>query len=135
MCGEKEVAEKKKLARWLKILLISLGIFFLALGFIGIFIPVLPTTPFVLLAAALFARSSEKFYQWLIKNRFFGQYVKDYREGKGVPLRVKMGAILLLWVTIGLSIVFGVEIFWVRILLIAVALGVTIHIAMIKRKE
>ena len=135
MCGEKEVAEKKKRARWLKILLISLGIFFLALGFIGIFIPVLPTTPFVLLAAALFARNSEKFYQWLIKNRFFGQYVKDYREGKGVPLRVKMGAILLLWVTIGLSIVFGVEIFWVRILLIAVALGVTIHIAMIKRKE
>ena len=77
--------ERSGMSRWLKIFLISLGVFFICLGFVGIFIPVLPTTPFVLLSAALFARSSERFYRWLITNRFFGQYLKDYREGRGVP--------------------------------------------------
>ena len=133
MPEDKKIHKKKKLNRWLKVLLISVGVFLIGLGFIGIFIPVLPTTPFVLLSAALFARSSDRFYRWLIENRFFGQYIKDYREGKGVPLRVKMGAILLLWITIALSIIFGIDTMWIRILLILIAVGVTVHIAMIKR--
>jgi uncharacterized membrane protein YbaN (DUF454 family) len=135
MPEELKKTEKQVMSKWLRALLISLGVIFIGLGSIGIFIPVLPTTPFVLLAAALFARSSDRFYRWLIGNRFFGKYIKDYREGRGVPIRVKMGAILLLWITIGLSIIFGVEILWVRILLVVVAVGVTIHIAMIKNTK
>jgi uncharacterized membrane protein YbaN (DUF454 family) len=127
--------EKKIMKPWLRVLLIFLGVFFIGLATLGIFIPVLPTTPFLLLSAALFARSSDRFYRWLIENRFFGRYIKDYREGKGVPIKVKMGAIIILWVTICLSIVFGVEILWVRILLVVVAIGVTIHIAMIKNPK
>jgi uncharacterized membrane protein YbaN (DUF454 family) len=127
--------EKKIKKTWLRVLLISLGVLFIGLASLGIFIPVLPTTPFLLLSAALFARSSDRFYRWLIGNRFFGKYIKDYREGKGVPIKVKMGAIIILWVTICLSIIFGVEILWVRIILVMVAVGVTIHIAMIKNTK
>jgi uncharacterized membrane protein YbaN (DUF454 family) len=130
-----EKNEKKIMKTWLRVLLISLGVFFIGLASLGIFIPVLPTTPFLLLSAALFARSSDRFYRWLIGNRFFGKYIKDYREGKGVPIKVKMGAIIILWVTICLSIIFGVEILWVRIILVIVAVGVTIHIAMIKNTK
>jgi len=135
MYEEKVVVKQKKLNKWLRVLLISLGIFFIGLGFIGIFIPILPTTPFVILSAALFAKSSDRFYRWLVGNRLFGRYIKNYREGRGVPLRVKIVAILLLWITISLSIIFGVEILWVRILLILIATGVTVHISMIKKSR
>jgi uncharacterized membrane protein YbaN (DUF454 family) len=135
MPEELKMTEKKIMSKWLRALLISLGVLFIGLASLGIFIPVLPTTPFLLLSAALFARSSDRFYRWLIENRFFGKYIKDYREGKGVPIKVKMGAIIILWVTICLSIIFGVEILWVRIILMAVAVGVTIHIAMIKNAK
>ena len=135
MSKQKEEIKKKKLSQWLKVLLIALGIFFMGLGFVGIFVPVLPTTPFVLLSAALFARSSDRFYRWLIGNRFFGRYIKNYREGKGLPLRVKLSAIIILWITIALSIVFGVEILAVQIMLVMVGIGVTVHIAMIKKSK
>jgi uncharacterized protein len=127
--------KKKPLCRWIRILFITLGIFSLCLGLIGIFIPILPTTPFVLLSAALFARSSDWFYRLLIENRLFGRYIRDYRQGKGVPIKVKTGAIIILWITIGLSIYFAVEMLWLRILLAAVAAGVTLHIASIRKKD
>ena len=115
-----------------KILLIASGTFFIGVGIIGIFIPVLPTTPFLLLSAALYARSSQRFYNWLISNRIFGKFIKDYREGKGIPLKVKIITIILLWITIGCSAIFAIDIFWVRIILIIIAAGVTIHIIRIK---
>jgi uncharacterized protein len=127
--------EKKPLYRRIRVLLMTLGVFSLCLGLIGIFIPILPTTPFVLLSAALFARSSDRFYRLLMENRLFGRYIKDYRQGKGVPIKVKTGAIIILWITIGLSIFFAIEILWIRILLAAVAAGVTLHIASIKKKD
>ena len=68
-----------------KILLITSGTFFIGVGLMGIFLPILPTTPFLLISAALYARSSTRFYNWLINNRIFGQYIKNYREGKGIP--------------------------------------------------
>ena len=135
MPEEKKEKKNKKQNKWLKALLISLGVFFIGLGAIGIFIPVLPTTPFILLSAALFARSSDRFYRWLVGNRVFGKYIKDYREGKGVPLKVKISAISILWITISLSIVFGVEMLIIRILLVLVGIGVSIHIAMIKKPK
>lgn len=115
---------------WIRRVLIVAGFLFVGLGILGIFLPVLPTTPFLLLAAACFARSSQKFYNWLLNNRWFGRYIRNYREGKGIPLRVKVMTISLLWVTILISAYF-VSIIYVRIFLILVAIGVTIHVARI----
>ena len=67
------------------------------------FVPVLPTTPFLLLAAICYARSSERFYHWLLNNRWFGEYLKNYREGRGIPLREKTLTVLALWLTIGFT--------------------------------
>ena len=106
----------------------------MGVGIIGIFIPILPTTPFLLLAAACYMRSSERFYQWLTNNRIFGAYVRNYIEGRGMPVRIKIFTIVLLWLAIGLSIAFGVQNTTIRVVLICVAIGVTIHIYLIKKK-
>jgi uncharacterized membrane protein YbaN (DUF454 family) len=116
-------------------LLIGAGTLSTGIGIIGIFIPILPTTPFLLLAAACYMRSSERFYQWLIHNRIFGAYVRNYIEGRGMPTRIKIFTILLLWLTIGLSITFGVQNIVIRIILICIAIGVTAHIALIKKRK
>lgn len=115
-----------------KVILIVAGTFFVVLGIIGIFIPILPTTPFILLAAALYSRSSQKFYQWIIKNKFVGIHIKNYKEGKGVPLIIKILSIALLWITLVCSALFVVEILFIRIIMLLIAIGVTIHIAFIK---
>jgi len=118
-----------------KRLLIGAGTLSTGLGIIGIFIPILPTTPFLLLAAACYMRSSERFYQWLINNRMFGAYVRNYIEGRGMPVKMKIFTILLLWLTIGLSIAFGVQNIAIRIVLICIAIGVTAHIGLIKKRK
>ena len=115
-------------------LLIGAGTLCVGVGIIGIFVPILPTTPFLLLAAACYMRSSERFYQWLVNNRIFGAYVTNYIEGRGMPVRMKIFTILLLWVAIGLSIAYGVQNTVVRIVLVCVAIGVTTHVCLIKRK-
>lgn len=107
---------------------IGLGTFFVVLGTIGIFLPLLPTTPFLLLAAACYARGSRKFYDWLLNNRWFGDYIRNYREKKGIPLKIKVLSISFLWVTIGYSTLFIIDIPLVRIILILIAIGVSIHI-------
>jgi uncharacterized membrane protein YbaN (DUF454 family) len=98
------------------------------LGVIGILVPVLPTTPFLLVAAFFFARSSDRFYHWLVNNRWFGEYIRNYREGRGIPLREKVVALTLMWLTIILAVIYTVEAWWVRTLLVAIAIGVTIHL-------
>lgn len=80
-------------------------------------------------------RSSERFYNWLLNNRMFGVYLKNYIEGKGMPFRIKLWTIALLWVTIGCTLLFAIDNFAIRIVLILVAIGVTIHVALIKRKH
>jgi len=108
--------------------LIIAGTLLVGLGIIGILMPVLPTTPFLLLAAACYARSSQRFYHWLLNNKWFGNYIKNYIQRKGVPLKVKILAITWLWITIGFSVVFAVDVFLVRLILIVIAIGVSIHI-------
>lgn len=115
-----------------RIVFISLGIFFVALGVAGIFIPVLPTTPFLILSAALFARSSKRFYDWLLSNRLFGKILRGYRRGKGIPVKVKIYLLVLLWLTLSISAYFSWHIFYIPIILLFVGIGVTIHILMIK---
>jgi uncharacterized membrane protein YbaN (DUF454 family) len=116
-------------------ILIGAGTLSTGLGIIGIFVPILPTTPFLLLAAACYMRSSERFYQWLVNNRIFGAYVRNYIEGKGMPVKIKMFTILLLWLTIALTIVFGVQNIVIKIVLICIAVGVTAHIALIRKRK
>lgn len=96
------------------------------------FLSVLPATPFLLLAAAFYARSSQRFYNWLMNNKWFGNYIKNYHEGRGVPLKFKIFTIALLWITILTSIYFIINNFWIEIILIIIAIGVTIHIITIK---
>jgi len=120
---------RKGLARTL---LIVAGTLCVALAILGMFLPVLPTTPFLLLATACYARSSERFYRWLLTNRWCGKYVRNYRDGKGIPLKQKVLTVLLLWLTIGYAAWFVVTVWWARGILFGVALGVTIHIMRIK---
>ncbi len=121
-----------RLVRWG---LISAGTFFVVLGFLGILIPLLPTTPFLLLAAACYARGSRRFYDWLLNNRLFGKYIKDYIAGRGIPFRTKVLSISLLWLTIGYSTLFVMPLFFGKIVLVFIAVTVTIHILKIKTVE
>jgi uncharacterized protein len=120
---------KEKLTRYI---LIAAGSISLALGMIGIFVPVLPTTPFLLLAAACYLRSSQKFYDWLLNNRYFGSYIRNYLEGRGMPLAVKIYTIAFLWIAIGISAFFLYREMVLVIILALVAVGVTLHIALLK---
>ncbi len=117
---------------WIRIPLIVTGTLFVGLGILGIFMPVLPTTPFLLLAAACYARSSQRFYDWLLTNKWFGNYIRNYLQGKGVSLKVKVLTIALLWLTIGCSVTFAVQVFLVRLILILIAIGVSIHILSVR---
>ena len=115
-------------------LLITAGTLSLAVGIIGIAVPVLPTTPFLLLAAGCYLRSSQRFYNWLMANRLFGAYIRNYIEGRGIPLKVKIFIIALLWVTIGISI-WLVANWVVTVILLIVAAGVTLHIIFIRVRQ
>ena len=112
----------------MKKFLIVLGFLSLILGIIGIVIPLLPTTPFLLLAAACFLKGSDRLYQWLMNHRLFGDYIRNFREHKAIPLRTKIFAISLLWITILFSIFFVVRLIYLRVLLAAIAIAVTAHI-------
>ncbi|MHC4479590.1 MAG: YbaN family protein [Planctomycetota bacterium] len=104
------------------------GVLAVVLGAIGVFVPLLPTTPFLLLAAACFIRSSEPLYTWLIHHRWFGSYIRNYREHRAVTLHAKVVALVLLWTVIGYSALVVVSSWWLRLALALVAVGVTIHL-------
>ena len=86
-----------------KYLCLAVGSLALALGVIGIFVPMWPTTPFLLLAAACFVRSSDRLYAWLLEHERLGPYVRDFRSGKGIPRRAKVVMLVTMWVTSQLS--------------------------------
>ena len=111
-----------------KALYILMGSISLGLGFLGLFLPVLPTTPFLLLTAWLFAKSSPRLYHWLITNKYFGKYIRRYREGLGIPLKTKIVAVSSLWLTILSSAYFFVTATILKILLLVIASIVTYHI-------
>ena len=114
--------------KYLRVLLVILGTVFTGVGILGILVPVLPTTPLLLLAAVCYARSSDRLYNWLLENRWFGRYIKDYIQNKGIRLHIKVFTITLLWTAIGVSAVFAVESLVVRIVLVVIAIGVTWHL-------
>lgn len=100
-----------------KAFFVSCGSLSLGLGIIGIILPLLPTTPFLLLSAACYAKSSERLYHWLLENKYFGSYIKNYRAGKGIPLKAKITAVSVLWLSLSFTIVFVVPLVAVKILL------------------
>ena len=102
---KKKLEDKKSKYLIIRILLIILGSIFVAIGAIGILVPGLPTTPFMILAAACYIRSSNKLYNWLIKNKLFGKHIKNIREGKGIPIRVKIFAQVMMTTFIFLAII------------------------------
>ena len=97
----------------------------------GLVLPLLPTTPFLLLAAWCFARSSPRFHAWLIGHPVFGPIIAAYRDRRGMSVRLKIGTLCSLWLAIGASI-WLVPIVWVRVILLIIAAGVTIHILRFK---
>jgi len=111
------------------------GTFFLSLGIVGIVIPLLPTTPFLLLAAACYLRGSARMHRWILTNRYFGEYLRDYQAGRGMPWKNKIVTVSLLWAVIAFSAVFATSSTIIRIVLLVVAVGVTIHILTLKTKR
>jgi uncharacterized membrane protein YbaN (DUF454 family) len=125
-----EISEKGR-----KTLYIISGSISLVLGTLGIFLPLLPTTPFYLLTAWLYMRGSSKLYDKVMSNRFFGTIVQNFQEDKAIPLKIKIIAVSILWCSILFSAFWAVSIWWVRLILFAIAIGVTIHIFSYKTKK
>lgn len=92
-----------------RVLLVIAGSVFVVLGVIGAFLPVLPTTPFLLLAAACYARASTRFYNFLLNNRSFGPTILEWQRHRSIPWRTKLWAIALMTVTLSSSIIFFVR--------------------------
>lgn len=116
----------------MKTLYIVLGSISLALGILGIFLPLLPTTPFLLLTAALYFRGSEHLYQWLLRHPQLGTYIRNFRENKAIPLRAKITSLSLLWGTLLYGIFFLVSHTWIQCLLALLAVAVSYHILSFK---
>ena len=112
----------------MRILLIIIGTFSVAAGVVGILLPLVPTTPFLLLAAWCFARSSERFYSLLVNNRWLGPYIRNYRDGRGMTLRAKVSTLSVLWIAMIIGAGFVVPILWARLLLVGIGVGVTVFL-------
>lgn len=113
-------------SRWMRLLFLVAGSICVALGVVGLFLPLLPTTPFLLLAAACYARGSQRFYDWLLANRTFGPLIHEWRTHRSIPYRTKLSAIALMSATLAVSIVFFVDPMWLKIALAAMGLGLAI---------
>ena len=117
----------------MRVFLIIVGSLSLVLGIVGIFVPMLPTTPFLLLSAAAWVKASPKLYKWLMNHKLFGEYIRNYREHRAIPLRAKIISVSLLWLTIGYCIFAVVdEWWWAQVLLAIVAIAVSWHILSFK---
>lgn len=108
-------------------LLVAVGTVSLALGIAGIFLPLLPTTPFLLLASACYARSNERLHQWLLNHGRLGAYIRAFEEGRGLPVRAKVLSIAVLWASMGYTL-YVVSSPWGRAGLVALGLGVTFYL-------
>lgn len=107
---------------------VVLGILFCVLGVIGIFVPLLPTTPFLLLSAALFFRSSPRLYHLLLNYPHLGPYIRNFREHKAIPLRIKIISVSLVWLTILHAVFFLLDYWILEILLLILAVCISVYI-------
>lgn len=117
----------------MRIFLIIVGGVSLVLGILGMFLPLLPTTPFLLLSAAVWVKASPALYQWLLNHKVFGEYIRNFREHRAIPLRVKIISVSLVWLTIGYCIFAVVdEWWWAQMLMTLLAIGISWHILSFK---
>ncbi|MCL2547074.1 MAG: YbaN family protein [Oscillospiraceae bacterium] len=116
------------------LLLLCLGFFCLSLGAIGIVLPGLPTTPFVILAAICFSKSSPRIYAWLKRTKYFGPYIEHYRTKQGVSKRLKAVSIAVVWLSLAISM-FILQAIWAYTLLSLVGICVTVHIVLIRARR
>ena len=132
----------------MKILYTIVGTTSLILGIIGIFLPLLPTTPFLLLTAAMYFRSSPRLYywltaalyfkgsprlyNWLLNHRHFGPYIRNFREHKAIPLHAKIVSVSLIWITLSYCAIWILPYIWARILFLIIAISTTWHIVSYK---
>ena len=117
-----------------KLLLFILGCVSLMLGMAGIIVPLLPTTPLVLLSAACFSTSNKKLEGWLLRSRLFGPFIENYRTGGGISKTRKAASIAFLWIGLITSMI-ALRTSWIFVILVMVGIGVTIHLLMIKTKN
>ncbi|MFO7873351.1 MAG: YbaN family protein [Bacteroidales bacterium] len=130
--ADKKPTFGRNLSPFTRFWLILAGTIAFGLGMLGIPLPLLPTTPFLLLSAYCYARSSKRFYNWLITHPTFGEHILNYQKYRSTTRPIKSGSIFLLWFTISLSAIFAVNAWWVRLLLLIIAFGVTLHILSVK---
>lgn len=120
---------------FIKTTLIIIGTISLVLGIIGVFLPLIPTTPFLILTAACYAKGSEKLHDRLINHKYIGSYIKNYRDGKGIPKKAKISALCLLWFNTIFSVVFIIPVVPVKVMLVIIAIIVTFHVSKVKNLE
>jgi len=111
------------------------GFLLVVIGVIGIFLPILPTTIFLILASACFVKSSPRANEWLRNHKILGAYIKNYQDKTGLTIKAKIFNIFFLWIMILSSAFFFTEELFIRLLLLAIAIGVTIHLLMVKTKK
>ena len=125
-------ANKKKPSKIVRILLQVSGLLSATLGVIGIFVPLLPTTPFLLLSSWCFVRSSEKMNQRLMNNKYLGPYISNYKSKRGISKRNKIYSLLFLYVTLSTSFIFSPNYWWLRLGLIFIGVAVSVHVLRFK---
>ena len=118
-----------------RIILVILGTTFVIIGVVGIFLPVLPTTPFMLLAAWCYAKSSTRFYNWIMNNRVFGPIILEWRQYRSIPKRAKWTALVLLFSTFGVSIFFFVPYFYLQVFLAVMCISMAVFMWRIPVRE
>jgi uncharacterized membrane protein YbaN (DUF454 family) len=116
-------------------LYIILASIFVGLGTIGIFLPLVPTTPFLLLATYFYMNSSQKRLRWLLRNRLLGPYIRSYLSKEGIPLQLKIRTLILLWATILYATFFATDKLYVQIMLIIIAISVSTHLILKKTRK
>ena len=117
----------------MRIFLVFVGLVSFILGVVGMFLPMLPTTPFLLLSAAAWVKASPNLYDWLINHKIFGEYIRNYREHRAIPLRAKIVSVSLVWITIGYCIFAVVnKWWWAQVLMVLLAIAISWHILSFK---
>jgi hypothetical protein len=125
---------KLKKNKFVRIIYVFTGSIFVGLAIIGIFLPGLPTTPFLILAAYFYIRSSNKLYNWLINNKILGVYIRGYLSGKGMPLRAKVVSLILMWVFGSFAILYGIpdSLLYIKLIVFIILLIGTIFLLRVK---
>jgi len=133
--GGEERDDSRVSGKMMRGVYIVVGTIALVIGAIGLFLPVIPTTPLLILAAACYYRGSDRLHNWILSSRWFGETIKNYQEGRGLTRDTKVRAISMMWAMILISAWFFVSNLFIRVAIICVAIGVTVYLARLPTLE